>query len=91
MSTLTGGSENKNIDALNMANGQYETKLFTIDAYNHLTGNSDDIIDGTGVFNINLANVNYINNIADLKFTAPDGFKWEFVKVNRTAPFYDPN
>lgn len=92
MSTLTGSSEDKVIDAFNMETGQYESKLFTVDAHNHLMGNSDDIIDGTGVTNINQQNVQYIlNHQGNIEFTAPGGFKWNFVVVTRNVPKVDPN
>lgn len=92
MSTLTGSYEDKPVQTFNMKTRQYEEKLITIEAYNHLTGNSDDIVQGTGVNNINRASVNNAVNYQNkLKITAPNGFQYKFKKVFVEAPRYSPN
>jgi len=91
MSTLTGSYEDKPVQTYNMETRQYEEKVITIEAYNHLFGNSDDILQGTGVSNINSANVDDAVNYND-RFTtiAPNGFKYKFVRTYIEAPHYDP-
>lgn len=94
MATLEGNNEDEWIGSFNMQSGTYESTYTIIEAedVNNLFGASDDIMNDSGVTHIDLQNFNAIlGNQNALTLISPSGFKWEFVKVYRSLPIWNPN
>lgn len=81
-----------NVWTFNMANGSYSNIYTKVDANNHSSGSSDDLMWHSGISNITEYNVNQrLGGDSEITTISPAGFKYVLKKIYRTAEFRPSN